>query len=212
MVPASLLTVMGFLLFIAPGLLYDKLARGRKIVLEESTFREISRIVLSSLAFCAFGSLLALLVNTVVPALQVPLSDILGITATKAQNNSVQYFVLTLFTTGGAFAAVGAYYWLALRGHPRMTPKSAWVTRLSVPKGATAYVRVYLLEGAVVQGAVVGFSADLEMDARELVLGGNRLEMGDSEDALRPVEWFTHVIIPGAMIRRVAVAHVDDGV
>lgn len=58
MIPQTILTLVGFLLFVAPGLLYELCIERSRPGVEESTFREISRVALTSLIF----SLTALLI------------------------------------------------------------------------------------------------------------------------------------------------------
>ena len=55
MVPGSSLSVLFFVLFVAPGLLFELLSRRRRAGVAESAFVEVSRIVLASLAFSGFA-------------------------------------------------------------------------------------------------------------------------------------------------------------
>ena len=54
-VPSTWASLLVFGLFVAPGLLFDLLAARRRTGLPESTFHEISRVVLASTAFSAIG-------------------------------------------------------------------------------------------------------------------------------------------------------------
>jgi Family of unknown function (DUF6338) len=49
-VPGSWLSVLLFFLLVAPGLVFDLLSQRRRAGSPESGFREVSRVVLSSLA------------------------------------------------------------------------------------------------------------------------------------------------------------------
>ena len=51
MIPQSIATFIGFLLLVAPGLLFELLREKRRAVIEETAFREASRIAFSSLMF-----------------------------------------------------------------------------------------------------------------------------------------------------------------
>lgn len=51
MVPASWLGVLLFVLLVVPGLVFDILSERRQVGPSESTFREISRVVVASIGF-----------------------------------------------------------------------------------------------------------------------------------------------------------------
>jgi MFS family permease len=65
MVPASWLAVLFFLLFVAPGLLFDLLSEKRCAGIAQSGFREISRVVLASILFSAIGAVAVAVVRNV---------------------------------------------------------------------------------------------------------------------------------------------------
>jgi Family of unknown function (DUF6338) len=68
MVPGSWLAVLLFLLLVAPGLLFDLLSQRRRAGSPESGFREVSRVVLASLAFSSIAFAVLVIVRTVHPA------------------------------------------------------------------------------------------------------------------------------------------------
>jgi hypothetical protein len=78
----------------------------------------------------------------------------------------------------GSLALTAAWAWhlfLAWRqGGATIRQVSAWtqVFKRDCPKGHDAYVRVRLEGGIIYSGLVANFSSDLEVDGRELVLGG----------------------------------------
>jgi hypothetical protein len=67
MIPDTFGTILTFLAFVAPGLLFELLREQRRPATEESTFREASRIALASLAFTLTALLLMLGVRQLVP-------------------------------------------------------------------------------------------------------------------------------------------------
>jgi len=68
MVPGSWLSVLLFFLLVAPGLLFDLLSERRRVGSPESTFREISRVVLSSLAFSGVAFAVLVILRIVHPS------------------------------------------------------------------------------------------------------------------------------------------------
>jgi len=68
MVPGSWLSVLLFVLLVAPGLLFELLSERRRASFSESAFREVSRVVLGSLAFSGFAFAVLVILRTVHPA------------------------------------------------------------------------------------------------------------------------------------------------
>jgi hypothetical protein len=50
-IPQTILALVGFLFLVAPGLVFEIRRERRRPVLEETTFREVSRTALASLVF-----------------------------------------------------------------------------------------------------------------------------------------------------------------
>src|SRR3712207_1635976 len=67
MVPESVLTFIAFLVLVAPGLLFELLRERRRPALEETAFREASRIALASLAFSGLAVCVLAAIRTLQP-------------------------------------------------------------------------------------------------------------------------------------------------
>lgn len=210
MIPTSWLSVLFYLLLVAPGLLYDLLATRRRPLANESTFREISRIILASLIFSIVSFSLLLTVGSFIKGW---LPDITQLLFHPSVYLPGHYFIAVraLITEGIiAFALVGGLHLAQLwRTDVRLRPVSTWtrVLRQELPRGCVPYVEVRLDNGMTYIGRVGHFTADLDSAERELVLvpylyiqapGGVLTDM--------PHEW-QRLIISGDQIQSMTVQY-----
>jgi len=174
MLPGSWLSVLLFFLLVAPGLLFDLLSERRRAGFSESAFREVSRVVLGSLAFSGFAFALLAIVRTVHPAWMPDPKRLLDPHGSYARDH--YRLILRALVLQESLALTAAWAWhifLARRqGGATIRQVSAWtqVFKRDCPKGHDAYVRVRLDGGVIYSGLVANFSSDLEVDGRELIL------------------------------------------
>lgn len=175
MTPDGWGSALAFLLFVAPGIVFDLLSRRRRAGVDESAFREASRVALSSLVFSLLAALL------VVP--RASRSPIVVRAARAVEAGGLSWLsseglaLLGVAVAQLVLSCVLAFGWhsvLRLIGHGgNIVLGSAWtrVFRLDLPDDHEGYVLAKLTSGAVWAGRVLSFSPDLELDHRELVLG-----------------------------------------
>jgi hypothetical protein len=209
-VPSTWLSVLFFVVLVAPGLLFDLLAERRRVGAPESAFREASRVVLASLVFSGLGLAAVVLVRTLEPA-WMPDPDRLVAEPHQYLVEHYRLLLAALLVTGSvALGAAGLAHWLLARKYGSgLRTLSTWrkVFRQERPAGTAAHVRVRLTNGTVFTGKVAGYTADLDLSDREIVLApplfskteGNKL-------APLPVEW-QRVILPASSIESVAVQY-----
>jgi Family of unknown function (DUF6338) len=141
----SWLSVLLFFLFVAPGLLFDLLSERRRAGFSESAFREVSRVVLGSLAFSGFAFALLAILRTVHPAWMPDPKRLLEPRNSYAKDHYL--LILRTLVLQGSLALTAAWAWhifLARRhGGATIQPVSAWtqVFKRDCPKGHDAYVR-----------------------------------------------------------------------
>lgn len=210
MVPSTLLSVVLFILLIAPGLLFDLLAGRRRVGAPESAFRETCRVVLASLAFSTLGLLAVALLRATAPHLMPDPRQLIG--------HPQAYFAAHYRRIFGAVAlegvvAVGS----AALVHARLRREtdsvlrttSSWskVLREDLPDGAQPHVRVRLTNGTVYVGQVSDFTADLDQADREIVLCPPLYSKTEGK-ALAPVpkEW-QRVVLPAGSIESIGVTY-----
>src|SRR6266542_1968113 len=174
MVPGSWLAALLFLLLVAPGLLFDLLSQRRRAGSPESTFREVSRVVLSSLAFSGVAFAVLVIVRIVHPAWMPDPRRLLEPRGSYARDHYQLLFRTLVLEASLALAAVWAWHLILAKRQSGATirPVSAWtqVFKRDRPKDHDTYARVRLHDGVVYSGLVAHFSADLEVDGRELIL------------------------------------------
>jgi hypothetical protein len=214
MVPASTLSVATFFLFVAPGIFYELLRRRTRHPREETTFVEVSRIVLSSVLLTTGALALLALVHVATPrALLDP--------ATLVRNGK-SYVADHLALTGWsalaefALATLLAIVFNDLYTAPDAMPIyaiSAWhgVAEREA-SGLQVNLSVRLKDGTEVVGHYLGSSIDTDPAKRELILGAplhiRRSNAGNPEP-LRP--GWQRMVMSGGEISYLTAEYVDSG-
>ncbi len=204
MVPGSWLSVLLFFLLVAPGLLFDLLSERRRVGSPESTFREISRVVLSSLAFSGVAFAVLVILRIVHPSWLPDPRRLLEPKGSYARDHYRLLFRTLVLEVSLALTAVWAWDTVLTRtqGGATIRTVSAWtqVLKRDRPKDHDAYVRVRLHDGVVYSGLVAHFSPDLEVDGRELILAPPlESSTGDKPTTALPVV-YQRVVIRGSAI------------
>jgi Family of unknown function (DUF6338) len=211
MVPGSWLSVLLFLLLVAPGLLFDRLSERRRARFPESAFREISRVVLSSLAFSGFAFALLIILRTVHPAWLPDPERLLEPQGSYVRDHYWLLLRTLLLQTSLALGAAGALHLILDREEDKATirPISAWtqVFKRDCPKDHDAYVRVRLDGGVVYSGLVANFTSDLEVDGRELVLAQPMASRTGQNPMTAVPGQYQRVVIRGSAIEVMSVEY-----
>lgn len=210
MVPGSWLSVLFFVLLVAPGLLFELLSERRRAGIPESAFREISRVVLASLAFSGLALGILAIVRTVHPA-WMPDPAMLFATSGTYLAGHYQLVLWALVAEGFlALGAVGLAHWLlARRQGAAIRQVSTWrqVFRLDCPEGCDVFVRVRLTNGFIYSGAVAAYTADPGDDGGDLVLAPPLFSKSGAGD-LKPVPPdFQRVVIPRSAVEVLSVEY-----
>ena len=173
--PSTWLGLVLFLLVVAPGLLFDLLSDKRRALVRESSFRELGRTILASVAFGSVGALSAVLAFKLFPSTFADPSRLIGRGAGAYANDAAVHLAASfvLQTIMALFAALVAHLLLLRRTTTRLRPVSSWhaVFREHPPKGTVPFVRIRTKSGTVWAGIVYEYSPNLEVGDRELVLG-----------------------------------------
>lgn len=210
MVPSTWLSVLFFLLLIAPGLVFDLLAERRRAGADESAFREASRVALASTAFSGVALAVLALVRARRPAWMPDPRRLLG----DGQDYLADEYRLIL---RALLIQVAIALGLALLTHTVLArtsgasirQRSAWSSVLhhELPAGYQAHVRVRLADETVFVGRVAQFTANLEHADRELVLAPplfSKLKGGSLKDV--PAEW-QRIVVPGDQVVAMSVQY-----
>jgi hypothetical protein len=211
-VPSTLLSVPFFFLFVAPGALFALLSRRRRPAAQDSAFLEVSRIVLASIGFSGAAFLVLAGVRQIHRSWLPEPRGLFG-TDSAAYVHERYGLVLWTFAIGAAVACAlaWAFDWLLLRrqGGAKIRHVSAWrqVLKLDQPKGTDVFARVRLDDDTVYHGRVLDFSADLETEGRELILG-QPMQSARTGKSLQPVpDRYARVVISGDSIKVLSVEY-----
>lgn len=175
MTPEGWGSALTFLLFVAPGIVFDLLSRSRRVGADESAFREVSRVALSSLLLSLFAAVPVGLVASRVPlVMQAARAAEVGDLVWLSREGAALLGVALAQLAVSCLLAYGLHSMLKRFSYGQhIVLESQWtrVFRRDCPPGHEVYIRAKMSSGAVWTGRVLGFSPDLEVDHRELVLG-----------------------------------------
>ncbi len=211
MVPSTWLSVVLFFLLVAPRLLFYLLAERRRVGAQESAFREVSRVVLASLAFTTVGLVAVAVVRVVhptwMPDPRVMLRD--GHRYLNAHYSAVGW---AFVVAGGAslVSAIAVHYVLAKgKKGPPLRQVSAWTTvlREECPADCVPYIRIRQTDGSVLEGYVGYYSRAFDQADREIVLTPP-LFARRAKDELHdvPANW-QRVVVAGSTVATLSVQY-----
>lgn len=213
--PTTWLSVLLFMVVIAPGLLFDLGSSSRLVRAKESAFHEIARITLASLFFSGMAVGLAVLAHGQWPETFLNLDQAIrgGWGFVKDhQVPAAASLLLVFFSSLAAVIVVNLSWTLCIHGwgKPWIRSKSAWSLVFKpgrLDRGTTVMATAALSDGSVVRGRVTEFSADLEREDRELVLASPITIRGKDKEksAVRPE--LGAVILTGIEVIRLQVEY-----
>ncbi|WP_139177055.1 DUF6338 family protein [Geodermatophilus siccatus] len=210
MAPSTWVSVLLFVILIAPGLLFDILSARRRVGAPESAFRETSRVILASLAFSGFAFLVIATIRTLVPAwMPDPTPLIADFHGYMQRHYRLVLRALVLELLLALAAASVAHAFLARRQGAGLRPVSAWVKvfRNNAPAGRLPYVRVRLTNGTVYMGYVAHYTANIEGGDREIVLSPPMFAKLEGKPLSPiPAEW-ERLVIGGGVIENINVQY-----
>ncbi|MBF6435497.1 DUF6338 family protein [Nocardia cyriacigeorgica] len=221
MTPNTLLGIVAFFHFVAPGLYYDRKAARKRVKPPETTFGEISRVALVS-TLCSLPAIVALGTFAAVAGRRgwTWFPDLSALFKQGNSNyyadNLIKVTVTVVLTAAVAlFAAELSFRWLHRNEQGIMTFESSWreVFRVKAPAGTIAYARIGMKDGSVWSGRVVAFSRSPEVSDREIVLAPPifRKPKQNPDGTYRPIveypKIYQRVILKDAEIGYIAVKY-----
>jgi Family of unknown function (DUF6338) len=179
MVPDTLGAVLAFLGLVAPGVAFELLRERRRPTIEETAFREASRIALTSLVFTlGAGAILLLAYLAGAPFIADPAAWLRNGTAYALDNLGLVSFTMLLQVSLALALAVLAD-WVFRRSAPgHVVPGSIWfqLFRNRRPDGATPWVHLRLTDETEIWGYADDYTPEQKLDNRELTLVGPGLQ------------------------------------
>jgi hypothetical protein len=203
---------LAFLLFVAPGIVWDLLSRRREAEADESAFREASRVALFSLVFSLPAAAVVVLVSTQVHGVTRVARRLASGDVVPLSWDGLIILVVMLTQLALACGFAGLTHLLLMRSSRSSDIDliSAWTRafRRDRPPDHDAYVRAKLTSGSVWTGRVVSYTSDFELEDRELVLGPPLSSRGPPGNQLIPLEpHCQRVILRGNQIASLVVEY-----
>jgi len=214
-VPETLGALVAFLCFIVPGLVFELLRERRRPFIEETAFREASRIGLTSVLFTLVACLVLALVRALRPSWIADPSQWLRDGQKYAEQNLV-LVVMTLvavMTVAILFALL--VDWLFRRSAPgRIAPGSIWFSlfREHRPEGATPWVHLRLSDETEIWGYAGDYTPDQALENRELLVEGPELQYrrkGATKNT--PLGTWSFISVRGADITWMKIQYIKPG-
>lgn len=213
MIPEGFATVYAFLALVAPGLLFEMLRERRRPSLEQSSFREASRVALTSLVFTTAAVLLLMLIGLMVPGVLPDLASWVRDADAYVRDHFWRIVVgVGAEVVLACLLAIGADR-LLRRGDRAAHPidhGDLWNSLFSadLARDQVAWVKVELTTGDRYWGYVDYFTIGRPPAERELVLKGPRMQT-QGGDALRPSEedYWQYVVVKYDEVRLIKVRY-----
>ncbi|MCP3797951.1 DUF6338 family protein [Allokutzneria sp. A3M-2-11 16] len=200
-IPASAIGLVVFFLAVAPGTCYE-LLRGRTLLpREESTFLQVSRVLLAGTLITALTVLLMSLVAAVAPSAFIDVAQLIvgGEKYIAANVLLCGWTILVQLVLSALLAVVFSGLRTPRQARP-ILQVDAWhrLTEEVVPSGYEVQVSVRLKSGREIVGRYLGASTDLDPTKRELKLQEPLfVRESDKEESVPLVGWQTMVIMGG---------------
>lgn len=209
MIPSSLAALVSFLLLLAPGILWQLIQARHTPAVKETTFVEVSRVVLASLTATGGAGLLLLfwpwlpLYRRAEAAGDDPFATAVAV---------VPYLGAVAATSLLACALVWGAAKLRWREVPRIRPGRVW-SRLFIDHRPTdsgpPALLVELLDGTVWRGTLEAFDSDPEDNQRNLALAHPLARKRPGTQAFEPKgDPGRYVILPEGQIKSIQVIYV----
>jgi Family of unknown function (DUF6338) len=203
MIPSSVPALFGFLFLVAPGVAYEIHRERRRPALQQSTFREASRVALWSLVFTTAAVAVLALARFALPRLLPDPSAWLAEKGYAKQHGGAVGTFIVLEVTLAQVMAWGTAAVVGRHDRSRIRQGDIWhkVFAADVPRNREVQA-VILTDNAEYRGTIVGYTVNADVSNRELELQHVtfRMRRGGEEARWLP-EPFDRVVIASTAIQ-----------
>jgi hypothetical protein len=215
-VPTSALTVALFFLFVAPGTCYELLRRRTRHPRDETTFMEVTRVLLASVWITAIVLILLALVHTFAPLALLDLPSLM----LQGVNYAACHVMLTGWSVVAELAlatlvAVAANNLFTSTAAVPVYPVNPWhiVAEREAKPEQEVNLSVRLKDGTEIVGIYLGASTDPEPGKRELILGAPlHVRHAKSDITATLASGWHHMVLSGAEVAYLTAEYVESGV
>jgi len=179
LIPQTIAAIGAFLVFVAPGLAFELLRERRRPSIEETAFREASRVALTSTLFSGIALLALFALGAVRPGWVVDAPAWLnGGTDYVADNVAVVTRTVGLFAGLALIMVVAVDLALLRSPSGRIVAGSIWFSlfRRHLPEGARPWLHLRLIDETEVWGYAGDYTPEQQLDNRELLVEAPALE------------------------------------
>lgn len=214
-VPESVAALYAFLGLITPGLVYQLRRERSRPALEESSFREASRVALTSAVFTTVSLLSVAGISSGQPSWFVDARKWLKSGQPYVTNHPglVAWTVTAVVTLACLYALLADWLWTRIlpRQRPRIHKTDAWfqLFRGDVPKGKIAWVHLKCTDGTLIWGHLSLVTLNKSTDDTQIVLRGPELTVQAAGSAAPKTETtWDRVSVRASAVSVVKVAYV----
>lgn len=213
MIATGWTSALFFLLLVAPGLLYDLRARKWRVSPHESAFAEVGRIALASIAFSAFGAVVALAAWQWFDGLRFSFERFMLENKYAVENASRALLLLAISTAVSCRVAWAWDAWQRSTAGEKsadMKVHSEWVEvfREDLPPGNKPFVQVTMKDGRTWMGWVEDYTSGVHDASRSLVLSGTMATAEPNGASAKNLDaHWSRVILNGDEIQHIMVRY-----
>lgn len=175
MIPSTVGAFIAFLALVAPGIVFHLAREYRRPPYTDTTFRELSRVSLTSLIFTFASVALLAGVRGLWPRLLI--------SAQSWAAHPQRYFASHLLAVSGTVVlevaiacllAIGAAEVMSRRSRARISPFGSWykVLRLDRPDDTRPWLTLHLTDGTELSGLLRHYSDSPILENQEITIGG----------------------------------------
>ena len=179
MIPSTVGTLLAFLALVIPGLVFELLRERRRPFIEETAFREVSRIALTSALFSAAAILIVGILGRLVPGLVAdPAEWLRQGRSYLASHLWLIGLTLALIVSISTTMAILVDHAFRSSAPGRMVAGSIWFSlfRRHRPASTLPWVHLRLTDETEIWGYVGDYTPDQQLENRELVIENPRLQ------------------------------------
>jgi hypothetical protein len=213
MIPQTLGSLLAFLGLIAPGLIFELRRERRRPTIEETAFREASRVALTSLAF----TLSALALLAVVRARRPELMPDPGAWLKQGHRYVNEHYRLIARTflieiSIAAGLALLTDWLLAGTARGRIVPGSLWfhLLRMQRPDNTVPWLHARLKDETEFWGYLGDYTPEEKLENREISIVGPKLQMRrKGENTNTMLDTWASVAVRGDEINFLRITYID---
>jgi hypothetical protein len=214
LIPSTVGAFISFLALVAPGIVFHLAREFRRPPYTDTTFRELSRVALTSLIFTFVSVALLVGARGLWPRMLI--------NAQSWAAHPQRYFASHLLAVTGSIVlevviacllALGAAVAMSRRSRARISPFGTWykVLRQERPEGTRPWLTLHLTDGTELSGLLRHYSDSPILDNQEIAIGGPHMRRvtpdGKSSDIGKN---FDAAVVRGEQILYMVVRYHDE--